>query len=242
MTCEYNPPVVFDFTTEKAKEANKQVVYLCGPHGVGKSTLIEDLKQFDMGRVKEQIAHMEGLTDNVSRQVWRNALHCVEHRENLAYAMTQSPKSVVIGDRCFLDDMAYVNTCVEMGWLAPEYRKGIFDNAEYQYTMSLTPKPERFIVLLPPMDWNIERIEERWREGIPAKWCEKNFNYLGVVRQSFEELATNPQLSDQITVVRETTRKGRVDRIKKWLNDHDLEDFIVEGRTYIEGVRSWTGS
>lgn len=119
MTCEYTPPKVFDFGTKEALEANKRVVYLSGPHGVGKSTLIEDLKQFDMGRVKEQIAHMEGLTDNVSRQLWRNALHCVEHRENLAYAMGQPPKSVVIGDRCYLDDIAYVNTCVENGGSKP---------------------------------------------------------------------------------------------------------------------------
>ncbi len=240
MTCEYTPPKVFDFSTKKALEANKRVVYLSGPHGVGKSTLIEDLKQFDMGRVKEQIAHMEGLTDNVSRQLWRNALHCVEHRENLAYAMSQPPKSVVIGDRCWLDDVAYVNTCVEMGWLDAPYRKGIFDNAEFQYTLSLTPKPERFIVLLPPIEWNIERIEERWTEGIAPKWCEKNFTYLGAVRHSFEQLAS--KMPDQITVINETDRKGRVDKIKKWLNDHDLEDFIVEGRTYIEGVRSSVGS
>ncbi len=237
MTCEYTPPKVFDFS--KAQEANKQIVYLCGPHGVGKSTLIDDLKQFDMGRVKEQIAHMEGLTDNVSRQIWRNALHCVEHRENLAYAMTQPPKSVVIGDRCCVDDKAYVNACVKMGWLPSEYREGIFSNADFQYELSKTPKPERFIFLLPPIDWNIARIEERWHEGI-IKWCERNFTYLGAVRDSFEALAM--EMPDQVTVVRETDRKGRVDSIKKWLNDHDLEDFIVEGRTYIEGVRSRVGS
>ena len=233
---EFNPPKVFEFDSE----ANKRIVYLSGPHGVGKSTLIEDLKQFDMGRVREQIAHMEGLTDNVSRQIWRNALHCVEHRENLAYIMTQPLKSVVIGDRCFLDDVAYVNTCVELGWLTPEYRKGIFDNAEFQYKLSNTPKPERFIVLLPPLEWNIERIEERWIEGIPAKWCEKNYPYLEVVRRNFEELALS--MPDKVTVVKETSRKDRVSKIKHWLNDHDLDDFIVEGRTYIEGVRSSSGS
>uniref|UniRef100_A0A6M3L0H0 Uncharacterized protein n=1 Tax=viral metagenome TaxID=1070528 RepID=A0A6M3L0H0_9ZZZZ len=127
-----------------------------------------------------------------------------------------------------------------MGWLDKHYRTGIFDNMEFQYTMTNTPKPERFIVLLPPLDWNIERIEERWKEGIPVKWCEKNYTYLGVVRSNFEALAT--QMPDKITVVRETTRKGRVDNIKKWLDDHDLDDFIVEGRTYIEGVRSSYGS
>jgi len=236
MTCEYTPPKVFEFSPE----ANKQVVYLSGPHGVGKSTLIEDLKSFDRKRIVEQIAHMEGLTDNVSRQIWRNALHCIEHRENLNYVMNQPPNSVVIGDRCFLDDIAYVDACTELGWITPEHRKGIFENAEFQYQMSGTPKPENFIILLPPMEWNIERIEERWQEGIPAKWCEKNFHYLGIVRKQFEHLGW--AYSDKAIVVEETSREGRVKRVKNWLNDHNLEDFIVEGRTYIEGIRSSVGS
>lgn len=235
-TCERVPPKVFEFDPE----ANKQVAYLCGPHGVGKSTLIEDLKSFDTKRVVEQIAHMEGLTDNVSRQIWRNALHCIEHRENLNYVMQQPPGTVVIGDRCMLDDTAYINACTELGWLPAGYREKIFENAEFQYTMSNTPKPENFIILMPPLDWNIERIEERWVEGIPPKWCERNFHYLGVVRNQFAGLAT--LMPDNVVVVEETDREGRVKRIKTWLTDHNLEDFIVEGRTYIEGVRSSYGS
>lgn len=236
MTCEHIPPKVFEFNPK----VNKQVVYLCGPHGVGKSTLIDDLKSFDQERVVEQIAHMEGLTDNISRQIWRNALHCIEHRENLNYVTSQPPNSVVIGDRCFLDDMAYVNACTELGWMTQEHKKGILENAEFVYKMSRTPKPENFIVLLPPLEWNIERIEERWQEGIPAKWCERNFHYLGVVRNQFEQLAIS--MPDNVIVVEETEREGRVKKIKNWLNDHNLEDFIVEGRTYIEGTRSTMGS
>lgn len=236
MTCEFSPPKVFEFDLE----ANKRIVYLCGPHGVGKSTLIEDLKQYDTGSVKEQIAHMEGLIDNVSRQIWRNALHCIEHRENLWYVMHQPPKSVVIGDRCFLDDIAYVNTCVAMGWISPEHRKGIFENADFVYKMSGTPKPERFIILLPPLDWNIARIEERWKEGIAPKWCERNFDYLKVVRNQFLSLAN--AIPDQVMVIEETNRKGRVNKVKEWLIKYELEDFIVEGTTYIEGFGSSYGS
>lgn len=236
MTCEFFPPPLYKFKPE----ANKQVVYLSGPHGVGKSTLIEDLKSFDRERVVEQIAHMESLTDNISRQLWRNSLHCVEHRENLAYAMSQSPKSVVIGDRCFLDDRAYCAACAKLGWISQQDKDNIARHADLTYEISNTPKPENFIILLPPYDWNMARIEERWAEGIPAKWCERNFHYLGVVREQFTEFAQ--QLGNRAVVVDETDRKGRVKKIKNWLNDHDLEDFIVEGRTYVEGVRSSWGS
>ncbi len=230
------PPKVFKLDPK----INKQVVYLCGPHGVGKSTLIDDLKQFDMGRVKEQIAHMEGLTDNMSRQLWRSSLHCIEHRENLWYAMGQPPNSVIIGDRSYLDDIAYVRAFTSLGWLTPEQRDGIFENTELLYRISSTPKPERFIVLLPPLDWNIARIEERWASGIPPKWYEDNFEYLSIVRNQFLTLANS--MPDQVTIINDTDRQGRIHKVKQWLTKHELEDFIVEGRTYIEGVRSSYGS
>ena len=231
----YNPPPLFKFSDR----ANEQVIYLCGPHGVGKSTLITDLKTHDARRVQEQIAHMEGLTDNISRQIWRNALHCIEHRENLVYAMTQPSRSVVIGDRCNLDDKAYVAACAELGWITDQNRQDILAHSALTYTMSNTPLPINFIVLLPPLDWNIERIEERWREGQETKWCERNFKYLGVVRQQFEHLA---QENPGVEVIRDTDRAGRVKKIKDWLLKSDLDDFIVEGRTFIEGVRSNFGS
>ena len=219
--------------------SNNQIVYLCGPHGVGKSTLINDLKQYDMGRVKEQVAHMEGLTDIVSRQIWRASLHCIEHRENLAYAVTQPPNSVVIGDRCFLDDQAYMAAFVDLGWLPAESRDGIVTHTDNLYTITNTPKPEKFIVLLPPLEWNIDRIKERWSEGI-IKWHEDDFNYLRRVRDNFEFLVGKKKA--EITVVRETDRKKRVTKVKEWLVENNLDDFIVEGRTYIEGMNSGTGS
>ena len=230
------PPKIFKLDPK----INRQVVYLCGPHGVGKSTLIEDLKQFDMGRIKEQIAHMEGLTDNLSRQIWRSSLHCIEHRENLWYAMSQPPNSVIIGDRSYLDDIAYVNAFTRLGWLTSGQRKGIFKSTELLYRMSSTPKPERFIVLLPPLDWNIARIEERWASGVPLKWQEDNFEYLDDVRDQFLTLANS--MPDQVTIIEDTDRQGRIHKVKQWLTKHELEDFIVEGRTYIEGVRSSFGS
>ncbi len=220
-------------------DANRRVVYLTGPHGVGKSTLVEDLKKYDAERIREQIAHMESLTDNISRQIWRISLHCVEHRENLIYAAKQKHNSIVIGDRCWFDDHAYVSAFATLGWITPQQRDQVFELEQLTYKNSGTPLPQTFIVLLPPLDWNIARIQERWEEGTPAKWCEHNFDYLKVVREEFEHLAFKNPFAK---VIRETDKQDRIHIMKDWLNANDFEDFIVEGKTYIEGTRSSYGS
>ena len=82
------------------------------------------------------------------------------------------------------------------------------------------------------MDWNIERINERWENGEEAKWCELNFDYLRVIRDEFENCAQ--YLNKQAKVIRDVGRKSRVEKVKEWLNDNELEDFIVEGKTFVE--------
>lgn len=225
------PPPAYEFNPKD----NERIIYLCGPHGVGKSTMVEDLKSYDRGRVREQIAHMESLTENMSRQIWRMTLHCVEHRENLVYAASQPENSVVIGDRCYLDDQAYISAFEQLGWMTPEQCQNIFELTDIIYKNSNTPKPNNFIILLPPLDWNIERIKERWNNGERFKWCEENFDYLKVVRSEFEKLSF---LRKNVLTIRDTSREKRVHRVKEWLIKNKLDNFIVEGRSFVEGVKS----
>jgi len=228
------PPAGYVFTPQD----NRRVLYICGPHGTGKSTLIHDLASFNKDRVREQIVHVDS-DDELTRQVWRIGLHCVEHRENLAFVQTQSKDSVVIGDRCFLDDYNYMEAFVKLGWLERAKREDLVDVTERLYEATGTPTPEKFIILLPPFEWNVARIEERWQAGEPAKWCEHNFEYLKAVRSEF---AATAQLlgKKHVKLIEETDRTDRVHKVKEFLVENELEDFIVEGKTIVES--HWTGS
>jgi hypothetical protein len=201
---------------------------------VGKSTLIEGLKKYDASRIREQIAHMETIDDNISRQVWRVSLHCLEHRENMMWAQKNPPRSIVVGDRCRIDDVAYVSAFAELGWISTEQKNNIFRLDDATYELSGTPKPISYVILLPPEDWNITRIEERWKAGEPVKWCEQNYDYLRAVRHQFELIATNTSC----LLIKDTDKETRIGKIKDWINQRKFEDFIVEGRTYCEGTRS----
>lgn len=227
------PPASYNYTLED----NKKILYVCGPHGAGKSTLFNDLKQYKNTRIQEQIAHMESLEENLQRQIWRTALHCIEHRENLVCAASLPENSVVVGDRCLLDDEAYVKAFEKLGWMTSSQCQYIFDLVELTYKD--TPKPENFVILLPPLDWNIERIIERWNKGEEAKWCEHNFEYLEVVRKEFKTLSMSNR---NILTITETNREDRIKRVKEWLVKNNLNDFIVEGRLYIEADYQSGGS
>src|SRR5947208_2000947 len=52
------------------------------PRGSGKSTLIADLEAAGLPVIiQKQIAHAETVVDQPPRQVWRAALHSIEHYE-----------------------------------------------------------------------------------------------------------------------------------------------------------------
>jgi deoxyadenosine/deoxycytidine kinase len=240
MKPEMYPIPEYDITPD----LNKRILYLVGPHGTGKSTIIKDLKSYDENRVREQIAHMESIDENITRQVWRIGLHCVEHRENLAYAKTQPNNSVVIGDRCYIDDHMYMDAFVKLGWM----KKDVVDDlkkAEVQmYAAARTPLPEMFIVLLPPLDWNIARIEERWTKGEPVKWCEHNYEYLKVVREQFNNLCefqfgSINKTKSNILKLTDTDPINRIREIKKFIEEKDLDDFIIEGKILVESQSKW---
>ena len=166
----------------------------------------------------------------MTRQIWRAALHCVEHRENLNYIKSLPKQTVLIGDRCLLDDYAYIDAFKKLGWMTKSACKNINKLTDEIYLKSGTPKPIRFVVLMPPLQWNIDRIKERWNRGDEPKWCELNFDYLKQVRCSFEEDA----VKFGAKVLRSTDRLQRMLDFKNYLHQEELEDFIVEGRIFVE--------
>lgn len=217
------------YTVEVTNDDNSRVIYLCGPHGVGKSTLIESLKEDIINiDIVEQIAHMESLSEMMNRQIWRNTLHIIEHRQNLMGAASK-PRSFILGDRSTFDDEAYQDAFLKLGWLSQEEYTNVQKLINFTYELTSTPKPCRFIVVLPPYDWNVARLEERWNEGDELKWRENDLAYLVKVREAFEVKAKELP-SENVLILRDTDQQIRVHQVKKWLNSQSL----VQGTTYTE--------
>lgn len=190
-----------------------RVVYLSGPHGSGKSTLIADIKDSAANvTVVEQIAHLESLTDMIERSVWRIALHAIEHRQNLHYA-EDHPDIYVLGDRCYLDDEVYWTAFEHLGWLTRSQRRSILQLQRVTYRLTSTPLPKRVIVMCPPLDWNRDRVLQRHDAGERIKWNENDFTYLAYVNAAFHKTAPN----NNRLILRETDREKRAQLVKDWV-------------------------
>lgn len=196
------------------KEANNRIVYVSGPHGVGKSTVFEGLSRDDKIIVSEQVAHF-ALDEIIDRQLWRILLHLIEHRINLRTAV-ENPEKIVIGDRCVLDDLAYQEAFCQLGWLSAEERTKLGTVIDDLHLLFDVPLPMNIVIIMPPFAWNRERIESRWQRGKEVKWRETDWTYLHIVREIFEGMQLLPQCRSFI--LRETDKNLRLDQIRKWIN------------------------
>ena len=209
---------------------NDHVVYISGPHGSGKSTLVKQLNEtMPELEIQEQLAHLESLEDMVERAIWRTALHAIEHRINLSKA-EKNPNQIIIGDRCYLDDYVYWSAFSRLGWITKRQLKQFIGMAEQTYKSTNTPKPTRIILLCPPYEWNVGRVKQRWEEGEHVKWHEDNFSYLRHVNDEFHREAIHARKGT--LVMKDTDLDVRVSRIRNWINGE-----TAPGKALVEAGR-----
>ena len=217
----------------KSNPNNNHVVYISGPHGSGKSTLVSRLKEISPElQVQEQLAHLESLQEMTERAIWRTALHAIEHRMNLTKA-ERCPDQTIIGDRCYFDDLVYWRAFLRLGWITQRQLHNYTRLQDETYRLMDTPKPTRIVLLCPPYEWNLARVKQRWYEGEHVKWNEDNFTYLWHINAEFHKAAA--QAGNGMLVVKETYPDRRVAQILQWVNGHTQSGHsLVEAgrRTY----------
>jgi deoxyadenosine/deoxycytidine kinase len=193
---------------------NERVVYVSGTHGSGKSTLIAKLANTEPGRFLKfdriPIPKGEGVLE---RELIRASRHYLQtfHEEQQAHA---HPGSIVLGDRCIIDNWGYMNAFLRLGWVT------LAEHAQFRQLYDvLFPRerrPQSIVFLDPPPDVAISNIRKRWAETGEKKWREDNFGYLAAAQDSFREfyrtydgnvlrLAT-PDLAERVERCREWTR------------------------------------
>lgn len=222
-----------------SKEIQNRVVYISGPHGSGKSTLVNRLKEVSPNlQLQEQLAHLESLQEMTERVIWRVALHAIEHRLNLIKA-SQNPSQIIVGDRCYLDDVMYWRAFERLGWITKKQMKSYVELLDQTYRLTDTPKPLRIILLAPPYDWNVARVRQRWAEGEHVKWHEDDFGYLAFVNEQFRLAAGDS--NGLVLAVVETDLETRVAKIHQWV-DGPVEQGLALVEAGRQTYRSLGGS
>lgn len=173
-------------------------MFISGPHGAGKSSLVKKLleripasvspvletktPQFYWGTPREEINYFH-------RQALKEAHRAMENYEYLRAAKT-NPKKIVIGDRCVYDGVAYRNANVKLGWISQSEADKIRVISPILYPPELLSP--QVVFLNPDFETLKEHLKTRWKEEKSWKFKETEMDYLRAVHECFEELKESP--------------------------------------------------
>jgi len=168
------------------------LLFISGPHGGGKTTLVKQLCEQSTGKIMipELVTQVPKLKASYSnRLAIKIAQRTLENYESFLLAK-QNPDKIILGNRCIYDAMAYDNAYYLRGWVSME-EKSFLDRTTEAYFNSIGIGEPFAIVLNPSLEVLVRHLENRWKNN-EKKWHEEDFQYLAFARESFEMFKDNP--------------------------------------------------
>lgn len=184
------------------------LIIFSGPHGSGKTTLVNHLKKCDDKYIVPELltrtakfysncnpgsdSNMNNY-DNVNyfhRQSLKHAQRALENYEYMSLAL-KNPDKIIFGNRGFYDVESYDCAYHQLGWIN-DVEKDILDCEFYSKVFDCLSEP-RTIVVNPGFDICKKHLEKRW-ESNEKKFKEDNLGYLSAVCRSFEKYVDYPNV------------------------------------------------
>ena len=200
------------------------LVFISGPQGSGKSTLISHLTEEIPDAISPELKTKSpqfywGGDENVlktnffHRQALKYAQRASENYEYFA-AAKREPGKLIIGDRCRYDTCIYRIAGIKLGWISKEQDIEIEEKLRI---LNLDELMEPFCIILNPGFESCQNhLQKRWNETGWIKFMETNMNYLKEVCESFQELKS----INNILYIGENidySKKCALDNIKNWI-------------------------
>ena len=159
--------------------------FISGPHGAGKTTLVEKLQQACPEILVPELKTVTPKfhTSPLERITMKICQRAIENFEALEIA-EQNPDRIVLANRCIYDALAYAEAYFSLGRIN---EKQLEDQRNY----SLFAFPEKVrspkaIVLNPPFSIVRERLDKRWQSE-QKKWNEENLDYCRAACSAYAE-------------------------------------------------------
>ncbi len=184
------------------------LVFISGPHGAGKTTLVERLQQeYSEIIVPELKTTTPKFHTNPSdRQKLKLSQKAIESFEALEIAREQ-PERIIIGNRCRYDCDAYSLAFHKLGWITLEDHEKLLQIGKFIYTAELYSPLA--IVLNPPFEVVKKRLQGRWKKE-EKKWNEDDMDYCQAACSAYEQFKTNPRILY-------LTDSNNLEKIMSWL-------------------------
>lgn len=193
--------------------ALENVVYICGVHATGKSTIINTLREREPFIVHPRSGHSTS-NDFLERLRYRIKIYQRDALEQLEL-VKENPNKIVLGDRSVLDGLAYVDAFLQLGWIDEFGHTELFNLYRELFPRSLQPR--YCIYVAPDLEWTIARMHERWKsEGV--RWKDDDPHLLPTAHETFKKLYSDPQVPEiTIETLIQTNHEARIKHIIGWL-------------------------
>ncbi len=174
------------------------LVSFSGPHGAGKSTLMQEVARTVPGirLYPEDSLSFPKVTGNYyercKAKMLRYYFETLDQQRFATEAETVRKggsgiiNGAVLCNRCIYDTLAYVRAYEQIRWLTSLERKKlelagsiIFSGSPEDFRV-----PQNLIILNPSLETLQRQLRLRWAKGV-KKWNEENLEYLAAVREEF---------------------------------------------------------
>ncbi|MEK6902234.1 MAG: AAA family ATPase [archaeon] len=193
-------------------------IFVSGPHGGGKSALIQRLIQRDNRLtendltidVAEEFQHLK-LLSSFEKTLLRMLIRVV--RVQRAYEMASNePDRIILTDRSVYDSLAYAHVYRELEWVTSE------EYMKLHAVKEKVPLHARTIILNPPVETLLERLENRKKnkERVVRDALfndEDTVEFVTLLQESFTAFEDDPN----VIVVR-NNEKDEIEKILQWIH------------------------
>jgi thymidylate kinase len=191
------------------------LVFLSGPHGSGKTTLVKKLLEAIPDAIFPDLETkcIKFDTDPRQRLALKIAERSLENYEYLTIAR-KNPEKLVFGNRCIYDHYAYSRAYYDRGWILEFEMRRYNECADLCFPKELGSPYA--IVLNPRYEIVKLHLEARWKHNI-RKWNEKDPDYLRATCYAYKTFGLKPYKDKILYIDKEASNPGVIDEIKDWL-------------------------
>jgi deoxyadenosine/deoxycytidine kinase len=185
-----------------------KTIYIVGSHGVGKSTLIDNIiDKLNLFFYKNNTRNPYK-KDVKRRQLWR--LYKYKFDEDVIKSFN---KECVVINRCHLDWLVYTESFKDLGWITNSDYNSLIKVYDETFVNTI---PGNIFYINPSIKWSKKRILERWK-SFGMKWKEDDFEYYEIVRENYDKIFSNMENITNIKEIKYTNINKRINEFKKFV-------------------------
>ncbi len=206
-------------------------VYVCGPHGAGKTTLVRNVTA---DGVIAQLSRLPFPVQDVGpfeRAFVRAAVYFTELLIHRAVC-GGDPQTPRIGDRCVLDTLSYIRAYSKLRWISNSHACELEQSIKSLFQETAWPKTA-IVLLVPPAELDV-RLKKRANEGAESlRWRHEDRDFLFCLCESYREVMREFEELDRTRILWLSNAHPKVmaERARSFILDCHLEHVRTEGKS-----------